>query len=150
MESNASGRLQAHNANPRSLNTGRPLIGNAAMRATTSCIRAASLSAAADQTAGFPRSRPFPHRGLFPQPCRRTDCIGPAWSRPHDESFRPGTQRSDKSSIPVIAAFPGPDFETVDCAEAGACDVLEMACVQYRLEQSLAWSERTYGADILQ
>src|SRR5438132_3743620 len=32
MESNASGRLQAHNANPRSLNTGCPLIGNAAMR----------------------------------------------------------------------------------------------------------------------
>jgi len=29
MESNASGRLQAHNANPWSLNTGRPLSGNA-------------------------------------------------------------------------------------------------------------------------
>ena len=41
MESNASGRLQAHNANPRSLNTGRPLIGNAAMRATTSCLEVA-------------------------------------------------------------------------------------------------------------
>src|SRR5438132_10417146 len=77
MESNASGRLQAHNANPRSLNTGCPLIGNAAMRrrAFHAAARnwvlaglAAGHIAISDVKNGPPATRALSGRAISPFP----------------------------------------------------------------------------------